>query len=270
MRLRSQRPGARTCIYRDLGTAMASLPEPVVAALAAVVGDVWPGGTAPPAGWPERHLAAVLARGRPASPTPRSCWTGWARRSFRSYARYWMEGARLPRRRPARSIQRMHVETAYDHLVPGMAAGQGVVMALPHVGSWEWGGAWLAHIGYPMTAVAERIEPPELFEWFVDERRAMGLRIVPLDDAALGHGAQAAAHGGLVGLLCDRDLVGNGVEVDFFGERTTMPGGPATLALRAGAALIAGAVYSGPGPSAHGGHLCPPRHRGAPTRCATT
>ena len=24
------------------------------------------------------------------------------------------------------------------------AEGRGIVMALPHVGSWEWGGAWLA------------------------------------------------------------------------------------------------------------------------------
>jgi KDO2-lipid IV(A) lauroyltransferase len=53
--------------------------------------------------------------------------------------------------------------------------------------------------------------------------------------------------GGLVGLLCDRDIEGTGVEVDFFGERTTMPAGPATLALRTGATLCTGAVYSGPG-----------------------
>ena len=48
-----------------------------------------------------------------------------------------------------------------------MAAGSGIVMALPHVGSWEWGGAWLALEGMPMTAVVEVLEPAELFEWFV-------------------------------------------------------------------------------------------------------
>ena len=31
----------------------------------------------------------------------------------------------------------------------------------------------------------------------------------------------------MVCLLCDRDLTGDGVEVEFFGERTTLPGGPA-------------------------------------------
>ena len=47
----------------------------------------------------------------------------------------------------------------------------------------------------------------------------------------------------IVCLLCDRDIVGGGIEVEFFGERTTLPGGPATLALRTGAALCPTAVY---------------------------
>ena len=129
----------------------------------------------------------------------------------------------------------------------GMAGGRGVVMALPHVGSWEWGGAFLATVGYPMTTVAERIEPPELFDWFVDEREAMGLTIVPLGGDSGSVVLRTLRAGGLVGLLCDRDLSGNGVAVEFFGEGTTFPAGPATLALRTGAALVTAAVYSGPG-----------------------
>ena len=62
----------------------------------------------------------------------------------------------------------------------GMAAGNGVIMALPHIGSWEWGGAWLALQGYPMTSVAEPLKPPAMYDWFVAQREAMGLTIVPL------------------------------------------------------------------------------------------
>jgi len=51
----------------------------------------------------------------------------------------------------------------------------------------------------------------------------------------------------IVCLLSDRDLTGDGVEVEFFGERTTLPAGPATLAIRTGAALLPVAVYFGPG-----------------------
>ena len=54
----------------------------------------------------------------------------------------------------------------------------------------------------------------------------------------------------VVCLLCDRDLTGDGVEVEFLGERTTLPAGPATLAVRSGAPLIAVGCYFRP----HGRH----------------
>ena len=47
----------------------------------------------------------------------------------------------------------------------------------------------------------------------------------------------------VVCLLADRDLTGDGVEVEFFGERTTLPGGPAMLALRGGAPLLPAGCY---------------------------
>jgi KDO2-lipid IV(A) lauroyltransferase len=120
-------------------------------------------------------------------------------------------------------------------------------MALPHVGSWEWGGAWLALEGMPMTAVVERIEPEELFAWFLAQRAGMGLTGVPLGEGSSSAMLRTIKDGEIAGLVSDRDLAGNGVEVEFFGERTTLPGGAATLALRSGAPLLPVVVYSGPG-----------------------
>ena len=47
----------------------------------------------------------------------------------------------------------------------------------------------------------------------------------------------------VVCLLCDRDLERNGIEVEFFGERTTLPAGPAMMGLRAGAPILPTATY---------------------------
>jgi KDO2-lipid IV(A) lauroyltransferase len=47
----------------------------------------------------------------------------------------------------------------------------------------------------------------------------------------------------VVALLCDRDIAGGGSEVRFFGEKTTLPSGPAVLALRTGAPLLPTGVY---------------------------
>ncbi len=44
-------------------------------------------------------------------------------------------------------------------------------------------------------------------------------------------------------LLCDRDLDRTGIEVEFFGERTTLPAGPATLSIRTGAPLLPVGCY---------------------------
>ena len=47
---------------------------------------------------------------------------------------------------------------------------------------------------------------------------------------------------GIVCLLGERDLTSRGVEVDFFGETTTFPAGPAKLAIDTGAAHLAAAL----------------------------
>jgi lauroyl/myristoyl acyltransferase len=50
--------------------------------------------------------------------------------------------------------------------------------------------------------------------------------------------AQRLRDGRLVCLLADRDVTGAGIEVDFFGEKARMMGGPAALAVQTGAALM--------------------------------
>ncbi len=229
--------------YTTLARCLAVLPEPVALSLANRVGDVLYAVRADQ----RRMVAANLRRVLDAGDDDQILLDRWAHRSFRAYARYWVEGARLGRTSPAEVEARTFVQ-GLEYLADGVASGEGVIMALPHIGSWEFGGAFLATQDLPMTSVAERIEPPELFEFFVEQRAAMGLTIVPLDASSGGAVMATLRRGGLVGLLCDRDVVGNGIDVEFFGEPTTMPAGPATLALRTGARLVTGAVYSGPGP----------------------
>ncbi|MDH3704461.1 MAG: phosphatidylinositol mannoside acyltransferase, partial [Acidimicrobiia bacterium] len=95
-----------------------------------------------------------------------------------------------------------------------------------------------------VTAVVEPLEPPELFDWFVSFREALGMHIVSLEEPGIGSTLVNAindAH--VVCLLSDRLVGGAGVEVEFFGERTKLPAGPATLALRTGAAMLPVGVY---------------------------
>jgi KDO2-lipid IV(A) lauroyltransferase len=171
--------------------------------------------------------------------------------TFASYGRYWLEAFRLPHQDLlALDGDRFRVE-GRDLVDQALAEGKGVLIGTPHLGNWDLGAAWFASRGYRPTTVVEPIEPPALFEWFCAYRRALGMGIVPLGPDAGSILLKKLREGLMVGLVCDRDLGGNGIEVEFFGERTTFPAGPATLALRAGAPLIAGANFF-----AGDGHVC--------------
>jgi KDO2-lipid IV(A) lauroyltransferase len=162
--------------------------------------------------------------------------------AFDSYAHYWVESFRLPTLSAA-TVERGFTVDGYEHIVDGLAAGNGVILVLPHLGGWEWAGRWIAEQGHQITVVVERIEPPELFDWFVDLRSALGMNVVPLGGGAATTLMKALRDNHVVCLLADRDLQGGGPEVEFFGERTTMPAGPAMLALRTGAPILPTAVY---------------------------
>ena len=97
----------------------------------------------------------------------------------------------------------------------------------------------------------------DLFEWFVDLRRSFGFEVVALGPDAGPATARALRANHVLALLCDRDLTGTGPEVEFFGERTTLPGGPATLALRPGAPILPTAIYFD-GPSCRRAAVMPP------------
>jgi lauroyl/myristoyl acyltransferase len=235
--------------YSGLAAAMGHAPEPVARLVVEGVVRTMSWRRTGALAMNQRHINRILASECEDGVVPDPALVRrWTRRTFSEYGRYWLDGARIPYLRPEAIRERIRFEGDSERLVRAAAAeGRGVVMALPHVGSWEWGGAWLGLEGMPMTAVAERIEPERLFEWFVDQRTQMGLHVVPLGEGSGGAVIRALRAGAVVGLVSDRDLVGNGVEVEFFGERTTLPGGPATLALRTGAALLPLVVYSGPG-----------------------
>jgi lauroyl/myristoyl acyltransferase len=165
--------------------------------------------------------------------------------AFDYYAQYWLESARMSSLTPAQILKRFRCD-GYDRVSEEMAKHRGVILALPHLGLWELGGVWLTLKGTPMTTVVEPLEPPELFEWFKAQREDLGLTIHTLGREAAGKLSSALRAGRLVGLVADRDLVGDGVEVEFFGEKTSLPGGAALLALRTGAPLFPSVVYQEP------------------------
>ncbi|MDQ3641165.1 MAG: phosphatidylinositol mannoside acyltransferase, partial [Actinomycetota bacterium] len=164
------------------------------------------------------------------------------REAFVSYARYWMESLRLPKMPPEEVDAAFTIE-GFEHIQAAVDAGTGAILALPHVGGWEVGGSWLVRQGISLSVVVEALKPPELFQWFADLRKSQGMTVIPLTRSAGVSVVRALRANRIVALVSDRDIAGGGVEVDFFGERTSLPAGPAALASRLGVPLLPTAVY---------------------------
>lgn len=189
----------------------------------------------------ERQLRRHVARARP--DFDQATIEAAARRGFGSYARYWAESFRMPGL-PAATIDRGFSVTGYENIEHALDRGIGPILVLPHLGGWEWAAAWLNRVkGEQVAAVVERLEPDDLFDWFVELRAAYGIDVIPVGADAMGRLVRAIRAKRIVCLLSDRDISGSGIEVEFFGERTTLPAGPALLAKRTGAPLLPTAVY---------------------------
>ncbi len=183
-----------------------------------------------------RQLEANLARVVPdASPFKLKSLT---RKGMHSYMRYWCDAFRLPDWTPERILATCRLENDAP-VRQALAEGRGVVMALPHSGNWDHAGAWSTLALAPVTTVAERLQPEELFERFLHFRQRLGMEILPLTggDNVFGVLVRRLRRGGFVPLLADRDLTATGVPVTMFGETARMAAGPASLALVTGAAL---------------------------------
>lgn len=177
--------------------------------------------------------------------------------AFRSYARYWVEALRLPK--PGlEEIKRRTTSEGLEGMARHLDAGKGVVFVTPHLGSYDVAGAWLASHGWRVIAIAEELNPPVLFEMFTSMRAAAGIEVLPV-----GKGSSARAlltglrEGAAVGLIADRDISGSGIDIEFFGEMTKIPNGPAVLALRTGAPVAVGALFQRPNGRYHGVVLDP-------------
>jgi KDO2-lipid IV(A) lauroyltransferase len=222
--------------------AVRALPEPLARAAFERLGEL----SARRGGPGVRRLRANLARVVPSAGT--AALDALVRAGMRSYARYWCEAFRLPSLDPAQVHRRMdpHV-TGAGPALHALAAGRGVVFALPHSGNWDLAGVWMVETlrrsGHEpvLTTVVERLRPESLYRRFVAYRESLGFEVLAVDDAVGTHRALTARlrAGGVACLVSDRDLTaGGGIEVSFFGEATRFPAGPARLAALTGALLV--------------------------------
>ncbi|MBO0682697.1 MAG: lysophospholipid acyltransferase family protein [Candidatus Dormibacteraeota bacterium] len=178
------------------------------------------------------NYAAVLAL---PEDDPRVART--ARAAFRNYGKMLADFLFIAALSPEELPGALSVE-GEEHAWRAVRAGTGGILALPHMGSWDFAGGLGSMLGFPLSAVAEAF-PGSLNDAVVEGRRRLGLNVIPVGRGAVRAIYRSLDAGGLVALLCDLPPPGGGgVEVEFFGRRALVPAGPAAIALKRGVPLI--------------------------------
>ena len=174
-----------------------------------------------------------------------------ARRAFQNYGRMVLDFLLMGSLTKEELIKRTDFD-GREHLDEAHARGRGVILALPHMGSWDNTGSYGGALGYPITAVTGQF-PGSLNDAVVKTRERYGLQVLLVGRPAVRAIIEALNANRMVGLVCDQEE-GPGVDVRFFGRRAVVPAGAAALALKTGAALVPGYQYM-PSPGRHHIHL---------------
>ena len=164
--------------------------------------------------------------------------------AFTSYARYWLETFRLVRKDASFFLERFHAEGEENLDAVMKEYGKGAIVVVGHLGNWDAAGAWVGATGRRLATVVEELKPRRMFRFFADHRARLGMTIYPARAGITAKLVEEVDNGAVLAILGDRDLSGRGVKVTFFGEETTFPAGPASIALRTGVPLMVAGVFA--------------------------
>lgn len=163
--------------------------------------------------------------------------TPLAREVFRNVARNYFDLIHLPRCSLA-SLERSVEVRGWHHFQQAFQAGRGVILVTAHLGNFDLVAQVMAAWGLRLTVMVEPVRPEPLHRVLTELRQSRGLHFLPAGPAALKQVIRELRSGGVVAMACDRDVRGNGLEVEFLGETARLPLVVVDLALRTGAALI--------------------------------
>ena len=214
------------------------LPRAAAYALADLVGRAWYRLASRRRAVVAANLARVCAgTGRP---TEGAAFRRLVRRAFVEHARYYLEVLRIPHD----SLEQVSAMVSADDWDRWRALLRGgAVVATLHFGNPEPYGSFLEAHGLHAVVPMEEIRPKAIFDFMLARRATgRGVDMVPVSRARRPMIA-ALRKGGVVAIASDRDFDGNGHPMNLFGVPTTLPTGPASLALMTGRPLLAAACW---------------------------
>jgi KDO2-lipid IV(A) lauroyltransferase len=210
------------------------LPLRVLYGLAAVAGDL-AYFFAPPL----RHNVWDNMRHVMGPDTPKKKLRRAARQVFRNIARYYVDLIRMPHLNLDQFFQRRLTYHGFEeHLLPAIHSGKGVIIASGHFGNAELAVQGLLVGGVKVVVLTEPLNPPALSRLIDGVRTSKGHTFLPVSFASVKTVVRTIKTGGVVALMCDRDIEGKSIRVPFCGTPARVPVGAVELAMRTGATIV--------------------------------
>ncbi len=168
--------------------------------------------------------------------------------SFKQLADLAVEISRLGRLDPESVRRRVVYEPGrgLENYLAAKREGVGVVFVTAHVGAWEL--LPLAHAlhGHPLSFVVRPLDNPHLERWVSRLRGQCGNLAIPKRQA-MRRMLKTVQAGADVGILIDQNVhPSEAVFVPFFDRPAATTPAPASLALKTGAAVVAGFLIPDP------------------------
>jgi len=139
---------------------------------------------------------------------------------------------------PAQFVHRNITMYDFQHIDEAYRSGKGVIVATIHYGNPEYVAQSMSALGYRFLALTEPLEPRALAELIQRLRSSQGQTFVEVGWTGMKQALRHLKNGGVVCIMCDRDIQRAGETVPFFGAPARIPSGAIDLARHTGATII--------------------------------
>jgi Kdo2-lipid IVA lauroyltransferase/acyltransferase len=159
------------------------------------------------------------------------------REVFHNFGIYLIEFFRLKKMLQDDYIRENLVIENMDALQKVRDSGRGVIILTAHLGNWEYGGVLMGKFGYPLTIIALAHQQHSVTNYFNEQRKMTGNRIVQTN-TAIRACTEVLKEGGQIAIAADRDFTNTGDVVNFLGRKSRLPKGAALFSLRLDVPII--------------------------------
>jgi len=166
----------------------------------------------------------------------------YLRNTFNSYARTMVDFLRLGSMTTGEFSVEMH---GFDNVDKALQYGRGCVLVTMHIGNWDYAGSYMAARGVPMNALVEETEPG-MYELYTRHRERLGMKTFPLSKAGYAF-LHTIKQNRVLAILGDRDILKNGITVDFFNGRRNIPRGLGEIVIQRRLPVVFGYMVLHPG-----------------------